>query len=93
MYCAVVLDTFSRRVVGWAIDSRPQASLAINALAMAIENRRPTESIIHSDHGTQAGFTSWAFTQRALDSGLAVSMGSIGDYFDCDVMAGLPGRV
>ena len=80
IYCAVVLDVFSRRVVGWSIDSRPQASLATNALAMAINNRQPDGSTIHSDHGTQ--FTSWAFTQRALDAGLAVSMGSIGDCFD-----------
>ena len=50
VYCAVVLDAFSRRVVGWSIDSRPQASLATNALAMAIENRQPNGSIIHSDH-------------------------------------------
>ena len=76
VYCAVVLDVFSRRVVGWSIDSRPQASLATNALAMAIENREPHGSTIHSDHGTQ--FTSWAFTQRALDAGLAVSMGRSG---------------
>ena len=80
VYCAVVLDVFGRRVVGWAIDSRPHAALATNALAMAIDNREPHGSIVHSDHGTQ--FTSWAFTQRALDAGLAVSMGSIGDYFD-----------
>ena len=73
----MVLDVFSRRVVGWSIDSRPQASLATNALAMAINNREPHGSTIHSDHGTQ--FTSWAFTQRARDAGLAVSMGSIGD--------------
>ena len=72
-----MLDVFSRRVVGWSIDSRPQASMATNALAMAIENREPHGSTIHSDHGTQ--FTSWAFTQRAKDAGLAVSMGSIGD--------------
>lgn len=52
VYCAVVLDVFSRRVVGWSIDSRPQASLATNALAMAIENREPHGSTIHSDHGT-----------------------------------------
>ena len=80
IYCAVVLDVFSRRVVGWSIDSRPQAALATNALAMAIQNREPHGSTIHSDHGTQ--FTSWAFTQRAKDAGLAVSMGSIGDCFD-----------
>ena len=49
IYCAVVLDVFSRRVVGWSIDSRPQASLATNALAMAIENREPHGSTIHSD--------------------------------------------
>ena len=80
VYCAVMLDTFSRRVVGWAIDSSPHATLATNALAVAIENRQPAGSIIHSDHGAQ--LTSWAFTQRALDSGLSVSMGSIGDCFD-----------
>ena len=52
IWCAVVLDAFSRRDVGWSIDSRPQASLATNALAMATENRQPAGSIIHSDHGT-----------------------------------------
>ena len=72
-----MLDVFSRREVGWSIDSRPQASLATIALAVAIENRQPEGSTIHSDHGIQ--LASWAFTQRALDSGLAVSMGSIGD--------------
>ena len=51
IYCAVVLDVFSRRVVGWSIDSRPQASLATNALAMAIENREPNGStILRSRH-------------------------------------------
>ena len=82
VYCAVVLDAFSRRVVGWSIDSRPTASLVTNALGMAIDNRRPTpgETVIHSDQGTQ--FTSWAFTQRAIDSGLLPSMGTVGDCFD-----------
>ena len=82
VYCAVVLDTFSRRVVGWSIDAQPTAALATNALGMAIDNRQPVqgETIIHSDHGTQ--YTSWAFTQRAVDSGLVPSMGSIGDCFD-----------
>ncbi len=82
VYCAVVLDTFSRRVVGWSIDARPTAALVTNALGMAIDNLQPVEgeTIIHSDHGTQ--YTSWAFTQRAVDSGLVPSMGSIGDCFD-----------
>jgi putative transposase len=81
VYCAVVLDVFSRRVVGWSIDSCQNAALVTNALGMAIGQRNPTgETVIHSDQGTQ--FTSWAFTRRALDSGLLPSMGSIGDCFD-----------
>ena len=82
VYCAVVLDVYSRRVVGWSIDSRPAATLVTSALGMAIDNRQPVdgETVIHCDHGTQ--FTSWAFTQRAIDSGLLPSMGSIGDCYD-----------
>lgn len=82
LYCAVVLDTFSRRVVGWSIDARPTAALVTNALGMAIDGRNPRqgETVIHSDQGTQ--FTSWAFTRRAVDSGLLPSMGSVGDCFD-----------
>lgn len=80
VYCCVVLDVFSRRVVGWSIDSAPTAVLVTNALGMAIGNRSPAGTLIHSDHGTQ--FTSWAFTRRALDSGLIPSMGSIGDCYD-----------
>lgn len=79
LYCCVVLDTFSRRVVGWSIDHRQDTALVTNALGMAITNRNPDpkrEVVIHSDHGTQ--FTSWAFTHRARQSGLVPSMGSIG---------------
>jgi len=82
VYCAVVLDTFSRRVVGWSIDGHQTAALVTNALGMAIEQRRPRDgaTVIHSDQGTQ--FTSWTFTQRAVDSGLVPSMGSVGDCYD-----------
>ncbi len=81
VYCCVVLDVCSRRVVGWSIDASPTAALVTNALGMAIETRRPaTGTIIHSDHGVQFG--SWAFTRRAKDSGLVPSMGSIGDCYD-----------
>jgi transposase InsO family protein len=81
VYCAVVLDTYSRRVVGWSIDSAPTASLVTNALGMAIENRRPgAGAVIHSDQGMQFG--SWVFTKRAKDSGLLPSMGSVGDCYD-----------
>lgn len=84
VYCAVVLDAFSRRVVGWSIDSSQTANLVVNALGMAIENRQSEGAVIHSDHGTQ--YTSWAFTRRALDSGLVPSMGSIGDCYDNGMM-------
>ena len=80
VYCAVVLDVFSRRVVGWSIDAAATTSLVTNALGMAIQQRRPDGTVIHSDQGTQ--FTSWAFTRRALDSGLVPSMGSVGSCFD-----------
>jgi putative transposase len=85
VYCAVVLEVFSRRVVGWSIDSSQNAALVTNALGMAIDQRNPTgQTVIHSDQGTQ--FSLWAFTRRALDSGLLPSMGSVVDCFDCAVI-------
>ncbi len=85
VYCAVVLDAWSRRVVGWSINSTPSTALVTNALGMAIEQRRPKgDTIIHSDQGPQ--FTSWAFTRRAINSGLLPSMGSVGDCFDNAMM-------
>ena len=81
VYCCVVLDTFSRRVVGWSIDTSPNAALVTNALGMAIDSRKPTSgTVIHSDQGVQ--FASWAFTDRARASGLVPSMGSVGDCYD-----------
>jgi putative transposase len=58
LYCAVVLDVHSRRVVGWSIDASQTAALTTNALSMAIANRSPspqTRTVIHSDHGVQPG--------------------------------------
>ena len=67
IYCCCVLDVFSRRVVGWSIDSNQETALVTNALGMAIANRQPNDdTVIHSDQGTQ--FTSWGFTQRVVDS-------------------------
>jgi transposase InsO family protein len=80
VYCAVVLDTFSRKVVGWSIDSTQTATPVTNALSMAISNRQRSGTIIHSDHGVQ--FASWVFTRRVQEAGLAPSMGSIGDCYD-----------
>jgi len=94
LYCCVVLDTFSRRVVGWSIDHRQDTALVTNALGMAISNREPDPGrglVIHSDHGTQ--FTAWAFTHRARKSGLLPSMGSIGDCFDNAVIESFWGRM
>lgn len=60
LYCCVVLDVFSRRVVGWSIDTTQRAELATSALRMAIDSRRPSPgTIIHGDHGTQGGFNWW----------------------------------
>lgn len=92
VYCAVVLDAFSRRVVGWSIDAAPSAALVTNALGMAIDRRRPTAStVIHSDQGTP--FCSWAFTRRAQESGLLPSMGAVGSCFDNALMEAFWSRV
>lgn len=82
LYCAAVLDAFSRRVVGWSIDDNMRTALVVDALGMAITRRHPERysAILHSDHGSQ--FTSWAFGKRLTDAGLVGSMGSIGDCYD-----------
>jgi putative transposase len=82
VYCAAVLDAYSRRVVDWSIDDNMRTALVVDALGMAITRRNPEphSAILHSDHGSQ--FTSWAFGKRLVDAGLVASMGSIGDCFD-----------
>jgi putative transposase len=82
LYLAVVLDAFSRVVLGWAIASHMRTELVVDALQMAIWRRRPPvgQTVHHSDHGSQ--YTSWAFGRRLRDAGLLGSMGSIGDAFD-----------
>jgi putative transposase len=81
LYLAVVLDVFSRRIVGWAMADHLRAELVVDALQMALWQRRPASGAIHhSDHGSQ--YTSWAFGHRLREAGLLGSMGSIGDCFD-----------
>ena len=80
MFLAIVLDVWSRRVVGWAIGERMTADLVLAALNMAITQRRPTNVIHHSDQGSQ--YTSVAFGQRCLKMGVRPSMGSVGDAYD-----------
>jgi len=84
-YLAVVLDAFSRRVVGWSIADHMRTELVVDALQMAIWRRRPPagQTIAHSDHGST--YTSWAFGRRLRGNGLLGSMGSIGDCFDNSV--------
>jgi len=83
-YLAVVLDCFSRRVVGWAMADHIRSELVVDALQMAVWNRRPAPGAIHhSDHGST--YTSWAFGHRLREAGLLGSMGSIGDCFDNSV--------
>ena len=85
VYCCCVLDTCSRRIVGWSIDSAQDTTLVVNALDMAIKQRRVKKgSIVHADHGVQ--FTSWSFTERIRDAGLMPSFGSVGDAFDNAMM-------
>lgn len=85
LYCCAVLDAFSRRIVGWSMDSKADATLVVNALDMAIRNRRPAAGgIVHADHGTH--FTSWVFGEKIRPSGLLPSFGSIGDGLDNAMM-------
>jgi len=92
VYCAVVLDAYSRLVVGWSIDATATAALVTNALGMAIDRRSPPGgAIVHSDQGVQ--FASWGFTQRVRDAGLLPSMGSVGDCFDNAMMEAFWSRV
>jgi len=80
LYLAVVVDAFSRRVIGWAMAGHLKARLVLDALEMAIRQRRPKGVIHHSDHGTQ--YTSVEFGRRCREAGVRPSMGSVGDCFD-----------
>jgi putative transposase len=80
LYLAVVVDAWSRRVVGWAMATHLRTELVLEALQMAIQRRRPQDVIHHSDHGDQ--YTSIAFGRRCREAGIRPSRGSVGDCFD-----------
>jgi putative transposase len=80
LYLAVVLDAWSRRIVGWAMAPYLRTELVLAALNMAVWQRRPKAVIHHSDQGSQ--YTSLAFGQRCRQAGIRPSMGSVGDCFD-----------
>jgi putative transposase len=80
LYLAVVLDAWSRRVVGWAFAGHLRVQLVLSALEMAVRRRQPRSVIHHSDHGSQ--YTSVAFGLRCREAGVRPSMGSVGDAYD-----------
>ena len=80
LYLAVVIDVWSRRVVGWAMATHLRTELVLSALEMAVWRRQPSGVIHHSDQGCQ--YTSVAFGKRCEESGIKPSTGSVGDCFD-----------
>ena len=81
LYLSVILDVFSRRVVGWSMQDHLRTELVLAALEMAVSKRRPEAGLIHhSDHGFQ--YTSVLFGQRCAAAGIRSSMGTVGDCFD-----------
>jgi putative transposase len=80
LYLAVVLDAFSRRIIGWAMGNTQKAQLEIDAMNMAVTQRKPSNVIHHSDQGSQ--YTSVAFGLRCKEMGVRPSMGTVGDCFD-----------
>jgi putative transposase len=81
LFLAVVVDVFSRRVVGWSMSARQDTVLVTNALRMAVARRRPNGVVVHhSDQGCQ--YTSYDFAQACRKAGVERSMGSVGDCYD-----------
>lgn len=84
LYLAIVLDVFSRRVVGWSMADHLRTELVLDALDMALWMRRPEEGLVHhSDRGCQ--YTSFTFGRRCQEAGIVPSMGSVGDAYDNSV--------
>ena len=80
LYLAMVLDVYSRKIVGWAMGNQLNTELMLAALDMAIAQRRPQGVIHHSDRGCQ--YTSYAFGKRCTQAGIRPSMGRVGDAYD-----------
>jgi len=80
LYLAVVLDAWSRRIVGWAFSAGLKTGVVLDALNMALATRKPDTVIHHSDRGSQ--YTSIAFGNRCKEAGVRPSTGSVGDAYD-----------
>lgn len=80
-YLAVVMDLFSRKIVGWSIKSSMSTRLVLEAVQKAYKDRKPTDPLIfHSDRGSQ--YTSEHFRRTLAENGMRSSMGRKGDCFD-----------
>ena len=85
LYVAVVLDLYSRRVVGWSMQSSMTSQLVIDALMMAIWRRGKPESLLHhSDQGSQ--YTSDQFQRLLIEQGITCSMSRAGEVWDNSAM-------
>ena len=80
LFLAIVLDAFSRRIVGWAMATHLKTELVLDALNMAVAQRRPLGVIHHSDQGCQ--YTALAFGHRCEEMGVRPSRGTVGDAYD-----------
>ena len=81
LFLAVVLDAYSRRIVGWSMRDDLKTDLVVDALGMAVTRRKPPAGLVHhSDRGSQ--YTSLAFGTTLRESGLVASMGRRGDAYD-----------
>jgi putative transposase len=81
LYLAFVLDAYSRRLVGWAMESYLRTELVVDALQMAVWRRKPAPGLIHhSDQGVQ--YTSLSFAERLKQVGIVPSMGRVGSALD-----------
>jgi len=81
LYVAFVLDVYSRVIVGWQIATHLRTELVLDAIEMAIWRRDTTHgTTCHSDAGCQ--FTSYRYTERLADAGIAASIGTVGDSYD-----------
>jgi transposase InsO family protein len=85
VYCAAVLDVFTRKIVGWSIADHMRSELVVDALQMAIWRRHPAPgAIVHADRGSQ--YTSWIFGHRLRAAGLLGSMGRVASSVDNTMM-------
>jgi len=81
LYLAVLLDLYSRRVIGWAMSAKPDQHLALEALRMGLVSRRPDQGLLHhTDQG--ATYTSVAYQQRLAEHGIVASMSRKGNCYD-----------